>query len=217
MRKYLIIGILTLIPVWITWLVLKFLVELIIDIGELPAHWISSLIEPAVPQLADFILHPVSQKIVAIIIVIVLLYGVGWFASKVFGRRFIRLFDTIVEKIPFIKTIYGGSKRLLESFQKKPDEVKSVVLINYPSPEMKAIGLLTKYLTDESTGKRLAAVYVPTTPNPTSGFIEILPEENLVYTDWELNEAISFIVSGGVVGPETVAYFKATGPKSIES
>ncbi len=216
MRKYLIIGILTLIPVWITWLVLKFLVELIIDIGEPPARWLSRLIEPAIPQLANFILHPVSQKIAAVIIVIALIYGVGWFASKVFGKRFILLFDKVVERIPFIKIIYGGSKKLLESFQKKPDEVKSVVLINYPSPEMKAIGLLTKYLTDEFTGKRLAAVYVPTTPNPTSGFIEIIPEENLIYTDWELNEAIAFIVSGGVVGPEKMAYFKSTEQKTTK-
>jgi len=211
MRKYLIIGILTIIPVWITWLVVRFLVILVIDIGELPALWLATMVQPAIPGAADIILHPVIQKVTAIAIVLILLYFIGWLSSIVFGKRIIERFDRLVERIPFIKIIYGGSKKLLESFQKRPDEVKSVVLINYPSPEMKAIGLLTKYLTDEQTGEKLAAVYVPTTPNPTSGFIEIIPADDLIYTDWEVNEAISFIVSGGVVGPEEIAFTGSSG------
>jgi len=215
MRKYIIIGILTIIPVWLTWLIVKFLVEIVIGIGEPPVRWLSRMIQPAIPAIADFTVHPLIQKIAAVVIVLVLLYLVGLLSSRVFGRKIIARFDLIVEKIPFIKTIYGGSKKLLESFQKKPDEVKSVVLINYPSPEMKAIGLLTRYLTDEYTGKKLAAVYVPTTPNPTSGFIEIIPVEELVFTNWEVNEAISFIVSGGVVGPEVMAYSRSSGSADI--
>jgi uncharacterized membrane protein len=105
-----------------------------------------------------------------------------------------------------IRTVYGGSKKILESFQKRPNHQQQVVLINYPSPEMKTIGLLTRTIIDGDSGKKLAAVYVPTTPNPTSGFLEIVPLEDVVLTNWTVNEAISFIVSGGMVGPDTVNY-----------
>ena len=71
---------------------------------------------------------------------------------------------------------------------------------------MRAVGLVTRTLEDEQTGEKLAAVYVPTTPNPTSGYVEIVPVSRLVSTDWTLDEAMNFLVSGGAVGPEAVRY-----------
>ncbi|GAD59563.1 DUF502 domain-containing protein [Brevundimonas abyssalis] len=85
-----------------------------------------------------------------------------------------------------------------------------MVLIEFPSPEMRTVGLVTQRFRASDTGEELAAVYVPTTPNPTSGYVEIVPVERLVWLDWTLNEAIQFIVSAGVISPETVKY-RTTG------
>jgi uncharacterized membrane protein len=116
------------------------------------------------------------------------------------------VFDWLMEQIPLVQTIYGATKKLLAALQQKPDQVQRVVLIEFPSPAMKTVGLVTRLLTDEATGKALAAVYVPTTPNPTSGYLEIVPVEKLISTDWTLDEAMTFIISGGAVGPARVHY-----------
>jgi len=80
------------------------------------------------------------------------------------------------------------------------------VLIAFPSPEMKTVGFVTKIMKDQASGKELAAVYVPTTPNPTSGYLEIVPIENLISTDWTVEEAMTFIISGGAIAPDSIPY-----------
>jgi uncharacterized membrane protein len=84
--------------------------------------------------------------------------------------------------------------------------VERVVLIEFPNEKMKTIGLVTRTMTDSDTGQKLAAVYVPTTPNPTSGYLEIVPVNRLVSTDWTIDQAMNFVVSGGAIGPERFAF-----------
>ena len=117
-------------------------------------------------------------------------------------------FDAIINRIPLAHQIYGGAKKLVTSFQEKPEGVQRVVLINFPSPEMKTVGLVTRTLIDSDTGDTLAAVYVPTTPNPTSGYLEIVPIHKVTSTNWTVDEAMNFIVSGGAVAPATMNYSK---------
>jgi len=88
-----------------------------------------------------------------------------------------------MNRIPLVQTIYGGVKKLLAALQQKPDRVQRVVLIAFPTPEMKTVGFVTRVLTDHQTGRELAAVYVPTTPNPTSGYLEIVPLDKVTSTD----------------------------------
>ena len=125
------------------------------------------------------------------------------------GRRIIAAFDQVIGRVPLVQMIYGAIKKLLTSFQQKPDGVQRVVLIDFPSPEMKTVGLVTRTLVDEDTGRRLAAVYVPTTPNPTSGYLEIVPLEKVTSTNWTVDEALNFIVSGGAVAPSKMHYDKS--------
>jgi len=87
-----------------------------------------------------------------------------------------------------------------------PVSGQRVVLISFPTPEMKAVGFVTKVMRDETTGRELAAVYVPTSPNPTSGYIEIVPLEDVVQTDWTMEEAMSFVMTGGANAPDRVRY-----------
>jgi uncharacterized membrane protein len=205
-KRSLVAGLMTAIPLWITWLLVKFLFELVIDIGEPAVLSFFSYVHATFNVNVDWIFLPLVQKSIAALIVVVFLFALGWITTKVFGRRLIAMADALLDKIPMIKTVYGGSKRLLQSFQQQSQGAQRVVLINYPSPEMKTIGLLTRTLTDSTSGRQLAAVYVPTTPNPTSGFLEIVPVADLVFTDWSVNDAISFVVSGGAIGPEDLKY-----------
>ena len=118
------------------------------------------------------------------------------------------------EQVPIIKIIYGATKKLLVTFQTSPDDVQRVVLIDFPSPEMKTVGLVTRTFEDSDTGRKLAAVYVPTTPNPTSGYLEIVPVEKITATDWTVDEAMTFIVSGGAVTPEHMNFDKGAETKA---
>jgi uncharacterized membrane protein len=140
-------------------------------------------------------------------LVLLFLVFLGWFTTNFIGRRLFQLFEALFHRIPFVKTIYGSVKKLITVLGDQPKgNVQRVVLINFPSSEMKTVGLVTRTMRDKTTGRELAAVYVPTTPNPTSGYLEIVPIENVVSTDWTMDEAMAFIVSGGAIAPETVTY-----------
>ena len=119
----------------------------------------------------------------------------------------ITVFEQMIDQIPFVKTVYGAVKKLLVVLQEKPgSDVQRVVLINFPSEEMKTVGLVTRTFTDAVTGREVAAVYVPTTPNPTSGYLEVVPVDKLTSTDWDLDEAMTFIISGGAIAPDNMHY-----------
>jgi len=97
-------------------------------------------------------------------------------------------------------------RKLIGVLQSQPENIKRVVLIAFPHPGMRTVGFVTKVLEDEKTGQKLAAVYVPTTPNPTSGYMEIVPLEDLTPTDWSMDEAMTFILSAGAVSPDRIRY-----------
>jgi len=108
--------------------------------------------------------------------------------------------------VPLVAAIYGGTKRFLTAIKEKPTGVQRVVLISFPTAEMKAVGFVTRVIKDMDTGEDLAAVYVPTAPNPTSGYIEIVPVKDVVSTDWTMDEAMSFVMTGGATSPDRVRF-----------
>jgi uncharacterized membrane protein len=213
-KGYLITGLLTAIPLWITWLVIGFIFGLVTDSGMPLANWVTEQIRMDHPTIAALIQNIVFKSLVSALLIIMLLYFLGWLTTRVIGNRLIKGVEKILDRIPMVRTVYGGSKKIIESFQTKSEKQQPVVLINYPSPEMKTIGLLTRTIIDKDTSEKLAAVYVPTTPNPTSGFLEIVPYNDIILTNWTVNEALSFIVSGGVVGPDSINYSKSDYLKS---
>ena len=204
-QRTLITGILTLIPLWITWIVFTFILNQLSQIGR-----------PALNLLSDFIGTEVAvidapwfEPATSILLTLIFIYLVGLAASRIIGRRLIRLFESTIERLPLVQKIYRSVKTLMSSLQQKPDGVQRVVLIEFPSPEMKTVGFVTRTLTDAHTGETIAAVYVPTTPNPTSGYLELVPIDKVTSTDWTVDEAMTFIVSGGAVSGETVNYRKS--------
>ena len=202
--RHVLSGIITIIPLWITWLAIEFVFRHLLRIGE-PAvaaarQWLSRML----PDLSADVSWPLANKALAVLLTILIFYSLGRFASHVFGRRFISMMESALDRIPVVKSIYGGVRKLISALGSDLDggrKAQRVVLINFPSEEMKTVGLVTRTMVEEGTGRTLAIVYVPTTPNPTSGYLEIVPVDQVISTDWTLDEAMNFIITAGAVAP----------------
>lgn len=210
-QRYLVTGTLTVIPIWITWLVFELVLSQLTRPGMMGVRALSRAIRDDLPILSDLLLQPWFQNLLAALITLIGLYLLGWVATRVVGRRLINSFEYLVTRVPVVQTIYGSTRKLIQALQQEPTEVQRVVLIEFPSPGMKAVGFVTRVLRDEATGEELVAVYVPTTPNPTSGYLEILPLDRVTATDWSMDEAMTFIISGGVASPGHIHYYRGVG------
>jgi len=204
--RYLLIGFFTVAPLWVTWLVFDFLFGLLASAGAPFIKALAHLLRPLSNTLATWLLDADVQYALAALFTLVLLYLIGLFASFVIGKKLIASVEYWVNRLPLVQSIYGATKRFLQTVSKPPVQGQRVVLISFPSLEMKAVGLVTKVMADADTGQQLAVVYVPTSPNPTSGYIEILPLADVVMTDWTMEEAMSFVMTGGTNAPESVRF-----------
>ena len=204
-QRYLITGLLTFIPIWLTWAVFKFIFSLLSQVNLPWVAAIFSALAGAFPETVGRLNQGWLVSIFAFVVTVVALYVTGWAASHVFGKRLIAIFEAFIQRIPLAHTIYGGTKKLMSLLQKKPTGTQRVVLIDFPSPELKSVGFVTRVFKDAS-GRELAAVYVPTTPNPTGGYLEIVPIERLVATDWTVDQAMAFILSAGAAAPDTLPF-----------
>lgn len=204
--RMILIGFFTVAPLWVTWLVFDFLLGLLAGAGAPLLQALARAVAPFSTSLTRWLLDSAFQKFVAVMLTLAALYGIGVFSSHVIGRRMIVAIESLVARLPFVQTIYGGAKRFLTSLRSPPATGRRVVLISFPTPEMKAVGFVTKILRDSESGRELAAVYVPTSPNPTSGYIEVVPLSEVVSTDWTIEEAMSFVISGGANAPDAIRY-----------
>jgi uncharacterized membrane protein len=212
LQRYLVAGVLTLIPLWVTWIALSFLLGQLSSFGRPWVQGLARAVRGFSPAVAEILLHPWFETLLALLLTLLGLFVLGWATTHVIGRRVLRYFERLLDRIPLVQAIYGSVKKLVSAFQMKPGGVQRVVLIDFPSRQMKAVGLVTRTVFDYQTGKELAMVYVPTTPNPTSGYMEIVPVERLTPTDWTVEEAMLFIVSGGTSGPERFAFGETRAP-----
>ncbi|NNE35283.1 MAG: DUF502 domain-containing protein [Rhodothermales bacterium] len=206
LRRHFITGLLTILPLWLVWVVFKFVFGLLSDASE---PWVEPILRGVAlsyPTVLGWLDTPLVMTIVATSGTIALLIAVGVFARRVAGRRSLAWFESKVEQIPLVNTVYGSARKLLDLLQTKPGTTQRVVLIDFPHKEMKSVGLVTRTLRETGTGRELAAVYVPTTPNPTSGYLELVPVELLTPTDWTVDEAMAFVISGGAVSRPEVPF-----------
>ena len=213
--KHVAIGLITVIPVIVTWLLIAFIFDKLAAFGLPVARNFLDFLQQQSPLFAELLAISWLRKTIALIFVVALLYLLGWFASRVIGRRLVSTLEGFLLKIPLVRSIYGPVKQLVGVMEKKSPDAQRVVLIDFPSPEMKTVGLATRTMVDESTGQTLVAVYVPTTPNPTSGYLEIVPADKVIATDWTVDEAMKFIVSGGIVGRESINYNDSAGTPGV--
>lgn len=158
------------------------------------------------PGIARLLAKPWFDDLLAVVFVVLAIYGLGWFTNRVVGRQILRVLEIVVGRLPIVSSVYGSVKKLISVLQTKPDNVERVVLIDFPHSQMKAVGVVTRTLVDEKTGQELAVVYVPTTPNPTNGYLEIVPVGELSPTNWTIDEAMNFVISGGAIAPEEIPF-----------
>ncbi|KGI77771.1 DUF502 domain-containing protein [Oleiagrimonas soli] len=204
LKRYLLTGLLTFLPLWITWLVFSFVLGLLASIGTPLVNAILNAMSLVAPHLAQALSVRWLLNILALLFTVVGLYLLGWLASRVIGQRMLSAFDTLLERIPLVQTIYGGTKKLMNVLQTRPDQVQRVVLVDFPREGMKVVGFVTRVMREEGSNREMAAVYIPTTPNPTGGYLEVVPVDQLTPTDWTMDQAMAFIISGGAVAPDTL-------------
>lgn len=205
LQRYLLTGLLTFIPIWLTWVVFKSIFSLL---SEVNLPWVAALFDTlagAFPETLGHLNQTWLTSLLAFVVTLVALYTMGFATNHVFGRRLIGALERVIDGIPVAHSIYGGAKKLMGMLQSKPGGTQRVVLIDFPSPELKSIGFVTRVFRD-AAGAELAAVYVPTTPNPTGGYLEIVPIERLIATDWSVDQAMAFILSAGAAGPDTLPF-----------
>ena len=189
-RNYFIAGVVVLIPIGITVYLTIFLIS------------ISSKILPKEINPNHYL--PYNVPGLEIIISIFIITFIGWLSLSFLGKKILELFNSVLKKIPILRTIYSAIVQMTETFTKTEKNKKNVVLVEYPRKGTWAVGFATKANTgeiSEKTKKNLINVFVPTTPNPTSGFLLMFPKEEIIFLDMTIEEASKFIVSAGTSNP----------------
>ena len=186
LRNYFITGVVVLIPIGFTLYLSKILIG------------VSSNLIPENINPNSYL--PYAIPGIEILISIILITIVGGLSLSFLGKRILKLIDDLFKRIPFLRTIYSAILQMTESFSNKDNDKKSVVLIEYPRKGVWAVGFATKENKGEmadKTNQRLINVFVPTTPNPTSGFLLMFPIDDVIYLNMTFEEASKFIVSAG--------------------
>ncbi len=199
-------GLLTVLPIWLTWVVVKFVFVLLSGISSPWVVPLSARIAASFPREMWWVTALWVQNTIALAATLGVIMLVGILSRRVIGQRLLRWFEAVMLRIPLASVVYDSARKLLDMLQTEPGSTQRVVLIDFPHRDMKSVGLVTRVIKEQGTGRELAAVYVPTTPNPTSGYLEIVPVELLTPTDWSVDQAMSFIISGGAVAPDSVPF-----------
>ena len=191
LRNYFFTGVIVLIPIGFTLYLSKFLINVstkLVPVGLNPNTYL-----------------PYSIPGLEIFLTIIFITVVGGLSLSFLGKKFLQLIDDLFKKIPILRTIYSAVGQMTESFRNQDSNRKSVVLIEYPRKGTWALGFATKENHGEikqKANRDLINVFVPTTPNPTSGFLLMFPREDLIYLDMSFEEASKFIVSAGTSSPK---------------
>ena len=186
LRNYFITGAIVLIPIGITIYLTLFIVK------------ISSSFLPKTINPNSYL--PFDIPGIEILITIILITLIGGLSLSFLGKKFLEFFNNVLKKIPILRTIYSAVGQLTESFTQSEGAKKSVVVIEYPRKDIWVVGFATKENKGEiskKTNQELVNIFVPTTPNPTSGFLLMVPKKDLIYLDMSFEEASRFIVSAG--------------------
>ena len=191
LRNYFFTGVIVLVPIGFTLYLSKFLINF------------STKLVPSGLNPNTYL--PYSIPGVEIVLTVIFITIVGGLSLSFLGKKFLQIIDDLFKKIPILRTIYSAIGQMTESFRKQDGNKKSVVLVEYPRKGAWAVGFATKENTGEiksKTNQNLINVFVPTTPNPTSGFLLMIPKNDLIYLDMTFEEASKFIVSAGTSVPK---------------
>lgn len=208
-RNVFITGLLITLPIALTWFILQFLFK---NLDAMSPVFTNILIQLGAP-------FPEGYRIpfLGVLMTLVIVLMVGWLTTSFFGKKIFELGETIVEKIPFVRRIYAGSKQVVVSIaQADTSTFRKVVLLEFPRRGLLAIGFVTGETRGEVqdlTQANMLNVFVPTMPNPTSGFLIFSPPDELTEVSMTIEEGIKYVVSGGIVTPPELKIIEAKGLK----
>ena len=191
LRNYFFTGVVVLIPIGFTLYLTKILIS------------VSSKLIPSEVNPNTYLHFSIPG--LEIILTIFFITIVGYLSLSFLGKKFLQVVDDLFKRIPILRTIYSAIGQMTDSFTQKKNSKKSVVLVEYPRKDTWAVGFATKDNKGEmknKTNRNLVNVFVPTTPNPTSGFLLMFPKEDVIYLDISFEEASKFIVSAGTSNPK---------------
>lgn len=205
-------GLLVVLPIYITWIVVKFVFDLLRGSSQwlvdalLQSRWGQSLlgswhVQPQEINASVWMRWGIGLFCVGVTIFV--LYAVGLFAANVFGKRLIEAMERLLARLPLVKSVYSTLKQILATFSSGAAQTfKSAALVPFPTDKMRAIGFVTNHLRDERSGEELVTVFIPTTPNPTSGFFQVVRSSEIVVLPWTAEETLRTIMSAGILlGP----------------
>jgi len=198
LQRNILAGLITAGPLFVTWLVFSFVLGALAKAG-LP---LVELLEAIFP--GDRLSQPWLQSGLAILLTLVVLYVLGRVTSLVIGRQALNVFETLLERLPFVAKVYTSVRQLIDSMMAKKDSGQRVVLIDFPIAGQKSIGFQTRTILDSTTGQELIAVLLPNAINPTSAFLQLVPADRVTDTDLTMEQAMSMLMTGGAVAPDAI-------------
>ncbi|MCG3126450.1 MAG: hypothetical protein CHACPFDD_01285 [Phycisphaerae bacterium] len=229
-------GLFTILPIWITILLVKFIfgvmrgssewvVHLFVSNERLVARVRESLV-PSIPtglrtwvSLGDAELATAVVQwtiaIFSVLLTVFILYVIGLFTANIVGRRILQWLESIVDRLPLIKTVYRSSKQILQQFSGGQTQAfQKVVLAPFPNKDVRTPGFLTNTFRDAVTGEELCSVFFFTVPNPTTGYVVVMKRADLIDVDWSIEDAIKMMMSAGTLIPSPMSLaesYPATG------
>ena len=209
LRNIFITGLLITLPIVLTWFILQFLLK---NLDALSPVFTNVLIQLGAP-------FPEGYRIpfLGVLMTLLIILTVGWLTTSFFGKKIFKIGETLVEKIPFVRRIYTGSKQVVISIaQADTSAFRKVVLLEFPRRGLLAIGFVTGESRGEVqrlTQENMFNVFVPTMPNPTSGFLIFAPSDELTEVSMSIEEGIKYVVSGGIVTPQGLKVLETKGLK----
>ena len=198
LKKMFVTGLLTLVPIATTIAIILFLIEKTESLTQSQVKWIAL-------QLGFESAPAILISFVSLVLVLVAIMLSGWLTSFYLGKQILKLVDALMMKLPFVRSIYGGTKQIIDALSvERSNSFKKVVLLEYPRKDCWVLGFVTNEKLVEANelfGRELVAVFVPSTPNPTTGFLLYLDPFELFLVDLEVDEAVKLIMSAGLVIP----------------
>lgn len=199
-RRRLIAGLIVIVPLWLTYIALKFFFFLL-----------DGFFAPIIGRIFGFAIPGLG-----FLLLILFIYFIGMITTNIIGKSLIHLGEGILNRIPIVKNIYQGAKQLMNTISmSKTLGFKRVVLIEYPRNGLLAVGFVTNHVDDKRTGKKFIIVFIPTPPNPVNGIFEIVPERQVIETNLTIEEGIKMVMSAGILTPAGFQTLEFAKPQEI--
>jgi len=203
LRRTFLTGLLILLPLVVTYFLVAFLFNLFANAGAPLVVALSRMLGPNHSAWLES-LGPLVNLVLSLAVIFLL----GLVGTNILGRRIIAAFETLLLRLPLIKTIYGAAKQVVDAFQGSERTFQRVVLLQYPSKGLWVLGFVAAERLDTlhlAASEMLLTVFIPTTPNPTSGFLVLVSPDEVIDVDYSVEEAFKFVISSGIVGKDLTA------------